>query len=326
MSWLFYFFTAFIVSLAWGGVLAWINGQKENKKIVRLGGVGIIAAFLGAVFFNPEIVITSQILALLLGSFFILLIGVADDLLDFRWWQLLTFQIFLALVLVVGGIAVNYIAGLGGEMIRLDLWQWGGYSIWGTIFIIGWTIAVVNAVGWSDGIDGFSGMIALLGGGALFLVSLTREVNQPAVAILAIIFIGSILGVWLFNLPKAKIEAGTSGSYFTGYFLAVMAILAGTKLATTMIVLAVPLVDFVWVIIERWRAGQKITQKDERHLHYKLRRLGWSDGKIVLIYTIFIFVLLLLTAIIDSREFKLTLLLFESIVIVLFIWRASKKS
>lgn len=326
MLWVYYFFIAFVVSLAGGGILTWLVEKKKNKKFFRLGGVAMITAFSGAVFFNPELLITNQIAALLLGILFILLAGVADDLLDFRWWQLLIFQIFLALMLVIGGGGIDYVAGLKGEMIRLDFWQWGGYPIWGTVFVVGWIVVVVNAIGWSDGIDGFSGAIALLGGGALFSISLVREVNQPALAIMAVIFIGSVLGFWLFNLPRAKIEAGTAGSYFIGFFLATMAILAGTKLATTMIVLAVPLVDFVWVIAERWRAGKKITQKDERHLHYKLRRLGWSDGKIVSIYVLFIFVFLLLTAIIDSRIFKLILLLVEVIIGVGFIWQVSKRT
>jgi len=78
--------------------------------------------------------------------------------------------------------------------------------------------------------------------------------------------------------------AGTSGSMFMGFILAVLAIIAGTKIATAILVMTIPIVDFLWVIGERIRNGQSIFNPDSRHLHYKLLKMGWTEKKIALCY------------------------------------------
>ena len=165
----------------------------------------------------------------------------------------------------------------------------------------------------------------MLGGLALCLISLTSDVNQPAVAILAIIFIGALLGFWWNNFPEGKIQAGTSGSYAIGFFLATTAIMAGTKIATVLIVLVIPLVDFIWVVVERWRNKLPIIKKDKRHLHYKLRACGWSDGKIVSYYFIFISITLGLAFFFESRNWKLGVIFMEIVFLVAFINKISLK-
>jgi UDP-GlcNAc:undecaprenyl-phosphate GlcNAc-1-phosphate transferase len=71
---------------------------------------------------------------------------------------------------------------------------------------------------------------------------------------------------------------------FMGFSLAVLAIFAGAKIATAILVLAIPIIDFVWVIGERIRNGKSIFKPDKNHLHHKLMELGWSQKKIALHY------------------------------------------
>jgi UDP-GlcNAc:undecaprenyl-phosphate GlcNAc-1-phosphate transferase len=165
----------------------------------------------------------------------------------------------------------------------------------------------------------------MVGGVALLWISLLLNVNQPAVAILALIFIGAVLGFWWFNFPVAKIELGTSGSYFIGFFLAATAVISGTKIATAMIVLALPVVDFFWVIFERIFNRRPPAPRDLNHLHHKLMSLGWSPWVIVLSYMIFISAMLFLSFYSNTRFEKVLVVFFEICVIVSFLYIISRK-
>jgi UDP-GlcNAc:undecaprenyl-phosphate GlcNAc-1-phosphate transferase len=71
---------------------------------------------------------------------------------------------------------------------------------------------------------------------------------------------------------------------FMGFILAVLGLFAGAKIATTLLVMSVPIIDAIWVIFERWRAGTSIFSSDRRHLHFKLLELGWSQKMICFFY------------------------------------------
>jgi UDP-GlcNAc:undecaprenyl-phosphate GlcNAc-1-phosphate transferase len=177
------------------------------------------------------------------------------------------------------GIRIQYLVDpFSGKMVQLD----SGWMI-GISFLAGlvWILLLMNAMNWLDGIDGLSGGVTLIAVLTIFFLSLKAEVNQPPIAIIAMILVGSILGFLIFNFNPGKIMAGTAGSMFMGFSLAALAIFSGTKIATTLLVLVVPLVDFLWVIGERWKKGKSIFIADKNHLHYKLLELGWSQKKIV---------------------------------------------
>ncbi len=115
----------------------------------------------------------------------------------------------------------------------------------------------------------------------IFFLSLKPEVNQPPVALLACAAFGAVLGFLLFNLHPARILAGTAGSFLVGFLIATLAVIAGTKIATALLVLILPVTDALFVIGARLRAGVSIFEADERHLHYRLRALGWGERQIV---------------------------------------------
>ena len=71
---------------------------------------------------------------------------------------------------------------------------------------------------------------------------------------------------------------------FMGFILATLAIFAGVKIATSLLVMAVPVVDALWVIGERIKSKKPVFGGDNRHLHYKLLELGWSQKKIMFFF------------------------------------------
>jgi UDP-GlcNAc:undecaprenyl-phosphate/decaprenyl-phosphate GlcNAc-1-phosphate transferase len=331
MTWIFYFAISFLISFSIVRFLVWKN-KNQNRFLYRLGGVGIVLGLVISVWFNPELVVTRQIVAIIIGGALILLFGVWDDLKDLSWKIQLAFQFLLALLLVFSGYVIYYVVNPLGGLLRLDGQEGsllGKKVLWlSAIAVIFWVLLIINSLNWADGIDGLSGGVAILAAIAIFFVSLRSEVNQPAIAILSLIFIGAVLGFWVFNLPSGKIEAGSSGSYFFGFFLAAMAIMAGTKIATTLVVVMVPVIDDIWVIFERMIEGQPLTTKDpsSRHLHYRLRKAGFGDRKILLIYLGFLALAGLAASFADSRQAKAAVLIAELFVVIAFLLYIKNKT
>ncbi len=305
----------FFQGLFLSGVLFWIGTKIWRNKFKRWGGIVLVLVFVFLVLVHRELELIRQLQGILVGSLFILGFGWWDDLRNLSWRQQLLGQIFLVIILLFFSFRVEYLNGIYNSGLQLDKIFLGGVSVLSAIFIFFWIVGSVNAMNWLDGVDSSLGIVALFGGLSIGFVSLLPEVNQPAIAILVSIFLGLMVGFLLFNLPPAKVEAGTVGSYFVGFVLASLAIMAGSKIITMMIILILPIMDFGLVIIDRWRRGVSIFQKDHSHLHYRLRALGWSDLRIFLIYGIFLGMVLGLYIWLPTREARFYLLLGEIVVV-----------
>lgn len=331
MQWFSYFVFSFILSAGINFLFIKIAKSNKRTQLKRFGGVGVILSFLLVFFLEQEVVITQPIAAILIGSALILLFGLWDDLKNLDWKKQLVFQVLIAMMIVFFGFQIDYLSNPFGGVTTLHWWQvtisQHHIQVLSGLIILIWVLSLMNAVNWSDGIDGLSGGIGMLGLLAIFLVSLRPEVNQPAVAIISLIATGSVFGFWWFNVSNGKIEAGSSGSYFIGFILATLAIMAGTKIATTMIILALPLVDALWVIAERMREGRSIFSKDnqQRHLHYRLRNIGWSDRSILAFYFSFLGSMLIISLYIEQRLFRVLWLSVEIAVAIMIVFLAHRE-
>jgi UDP-GlcNAc:undecaprenyl-phosphate GlcNAc-1-phosphate transferase len=322
------FFIPFLISFAVSALLL-VSLVSLNKKkpfvdvrtserhihsgsISRLGGVALIVSFIAALVFNKELVITVPLQGVLLALGAILIFGVIDDVKQLSWKVQLFFQGAIVLFVYTLGVRLQYISNpFGGVFLFNDRF---GYII-GLIIALAWVILLMNSMNWIDGVDGVSAGITFIGASIIFILSLRPEVNQPPISIITAALIGSVAALIIFNFYPAKILAGTSGSMFMGFILAILAIFAGAKIATTLLVLAVPIVDAFWVIGERIGAKSSIFSADKRHLHYRLMELGWSSKKICLFYyaiTIFISILALSTGAIGKT---ITFVLFGIVMI-----------
>jgi UDP-GlcNAc:undecaprenyl-phosphate GlcNAc-1-phosphate transferase len=254
-----------------------INSIKSFKKISRFGGVAIISAFILALYLNQNIVFELTTYAIIIGAILILIFGVVDDFTEINWrWQLF-FQIAIITFIFLLGIQIDFITNPFGGVLFLN-------TFFSFFFTLIWVLVIMNAINWSDGVDGLAGGTTFLASVVLFLLALRPEVNQPPLAIITIILAGSVGGFLLFNFPPAKIFAGTSGAFFMGYLIAVLAIMAGAKIGTTLLVLAIPLTDAIFVLGQRLKNKESIFQADTKHLHYQLLQLNWSVKQILLFY------------------------------------------
>ena len=257
------------------------NRHIHRPGISRLGGAALVISFVATLFFDPQLVGSAPLEGLFVGCGAILIFGLIDDFKQLGWKIQLLFQIVLVGLVYAIGLKLVFASHLLGGFFPSG--TAAGY-FFGLLVSIVWIVALMNAMNWVDGIDGVSGGVTLIAAGTIFLLSLRPEVNQPPVAIITAALVGCLLAFLLFNFHPSKIMAGTSGSMFMGFVLAALAIFAGAKIATTLLVLAVPVIDALWVIAERFKAGESIFSADQRHLHFRLLELGWPQKKICLFY------------------------------------------
>lgn len=284
---LYPFLIALVSSVLLSAFLIWVSKKfirRRNGKrrvnlsgVSRLGGLAIAASFFITLYFENNLVLTNKIWGFIFAAILLIFMGIWDDFRELEWKNQLFFQISAVLLIFITGTKVAYITNPLGGVINFE-----GYLFGGLFLIIAWVLFVVNSMNWLDGIDGLSAGVALVSTVTIFFITLKPEVNQPPVGILAMSLAGSILGFLIFNFHPAKIIAGTSGVLFMGFSLAFLSIFAGTKIATTLMVMAIPIADTAWVIIERVKSGQPVYIPDKRHLHFKLMELGWSQKRIAL--------------------------------------------
>jgi len=305
----------------------WRTGERHATKahLSRLGGVAVIAAFVFTILLDPNLVLSKAIIGLICGALLILLFGLWDDLYSQHWRTQLAFQVVLVLLMIIFGNRILSFNIPFGETLFFTDQFWFLPSVFLTLF---WFLLVMNAVNWLDGLDGLAGGVSFLGLLTITLIALRPEVNQPPVAILALAGAGAVLAFLLFNFYPARILLGTTGSLFLGFLIALLAIISGTKIATALMVLSLPITDALWVIVDRIRHKRSLFKPDTSHLHYRLRDLGWSERRISWFFygITAIISLLALSTTLMSKFIALTLIIIVLISTLFFVSWKSKKN
>jgi UDP-GlcNAc:undecaprenyl-phosphate GlcNAc-1-phosphate transferase len=144
-------------------------------------------------------------------------------------------------------------------------------------------------VNFSSGVDGQMPGIALIVFIIIYITSLkfiTSDPQQLIVTNIALIGAGATLGFLVYNFYPAKIFPGDSGSYFLGFLIATLAILSGAKIGTSILIMAIPLIDGAFTIIRRVASGKSPLLGDKKHLHHRLLEIGFGQRRIALFYWI----------------------------------------
>ncbi|MDD2822630.1 MAG: MraY family glycosyltransferase [Candidatus Daviesbacteria bacterium] len=305
----------------------------QTRVIPRAGGLAIyLGIIISSLIFIP---IQKYLIGIFAGITLLLLIGIADDKAIKFSPYLRLFLLFIAACFAVGaGIGISFIANplaffpflplsLTAPIIRLDeiiytFNFFGAHNIIliADIFAIFWIVALTQIINWSKGVDGQMPGITLVTAIILGLLSLKfffqGDINQLNIAKLSFITAGVSAGFLVFNWYPSKILPGFSGSTILAFMLAILAILSGAKVATALLVLAVPAIDFIYIFFKRIISGKSPVWGDRNHLHHKLLDLGWSHQKISLFY-ILVSVMLGAVALLVGPELKL----FAIIIVVL---------
>jgi len=153
-----------------------------------------------------------------------------------------------------------------------------------------WIVLIINAFNFLDNMDGLSAGVAVIASAVLF--SAAALSGQLFIGALALVFIGAMLGFLVFNFPPAKIFMGDAGSLVVGFLVATLTLRTtyydqaqGGGLYVVLmplVVMAVPLYDFVSVTMLRISQGKSPFVGDTQHFSHRLKRRGLSDTQTVL--------------------------------------------
>lgn len=295
--------------------------ESSAPRAFRMGGLVVAFVFLILLCFDTRLEWTPAFVALLIGTLSILTFSLADDFSHVSWPWHLGFQFLLGFLLFVSGMRIDLGAYFEG-MSFLD-----SSILFMLSLVLTWVVLVMNALNWSDGIDGLMPGVATISFATIFCLSLRPEVNQPTIGIIASVLLGLSLSLLLFNWYPARILAGTGGAYFFGFALAALGLYAGMKVATLLLVLAVPVFDALFVIIRRISMGRSPFHPDEGHFHHLLRSRGWGDSQIASVYLVLTASMALLALFMEESGKLLSFLLIGTIIatVLLQLHVSSKK-
>ncbi len=149
-----------------------------------------------------------------------------------------------------------------------------------------WLMAMMYSTKLLDGLDGLATGLSAIGACLIFGLTHLPKFYEPRIGFLALVFAGACIGFLVLNFYPARAFLGEGGSLFVGFMLGILAILSGSKIATTLLVMGLPLFDVARVIIVRLLRRQPIFVGDQLHLHHLLLRNGFLHRTAVLTYYI----------------------------------------
>lgn len=241
-----------------------------NKGIPCIGGLSMsISFFLAAAFiFIHSGKIDPLWVNLFILSAAVAAFGAVDDLKNLSIKIKFFFQILVAVLLVRMGVRT--------QIMYLN-------DAFNIIVTIIWLLWVFNAFNLLDVMDGLAGGAAIIVCIGFFVVS---QYSAPLLATLSIILAASIFSFLIFNLPRAKVYMGNSGSYFLGFALGVISLLISyaskdgvVALSAPLLILGFPILDTLFLVLMRlWR--KKIPfQKSDDHICLRYLALGYSKKR-----------------------------------------------
>ncbi len=156
-------------------------------------------------------------------------------------------------------------------------------------FMILVMLATTNAINLTDGIDGLATSISLIIIATLSVIGIVTSV--PEIGMIGSIACGACLGFLLYNLNKAKVFMGDTGSLYLGGLISCMAIYLKMPLILVIIAL-VPVCETLSVIIQvayYKRTKKRIFKMTPIHHHFELS--GWRENKIVRVFSLITLIL-----------------------------------
>ncbi len=190
--------------------------------------------------------------------------------------QCLAAALYLLIMTLSGNIDTSLHIPFTDKMVELGI----AYYVFAMLFIVG----VVNSVNLTDGIDGLATSVTLVVTAFAAFVGL-NYLNVPMMLISAAM-IGSLLAFLRKNCYVAEVFMGDTGSLFLGGAISGLAFMVNDMLAV-MLAGGIFIFEALSVIIQV--GAFKLTSKRVFRMapvHHHFEALGWSENKIVLVFSI----------------------------------------
>lgn len=229
-----------------------------------------------------------EILPVLLASFGFGLVGFIDDFKKLvlknteglnpklKMFGLLIISVIYVLYLInYKNIGTSIVVPYTDLEIVMPVWL---YIIFTIVVMLGST----NAVNLTDGVDGLCGTVLGIITSSLAIIS--YKLGNYDVSAFSSIVSGSCFGFLIYNVYKAKIMMGDTGSLFLGGVISSVAIYLKNPLIL-LIIAIVPVIETMSVIIQVLhfrRTGKRIFRMAPLHHHFELS--GWRENKVVVVF------------------------------------------
>jgi UDP-GlcNAc:undecaprenyl-phosphate/decaprenyl-phosphate GlcNAc-1-phosphate transferase len=275
-------FLSVLVITPLGIAIAVKTGKLDNPSIRKIhtdptpsigGQVFVPAAFIGWWLLVPEI--DSKVLSLTASAAILYVMGIFDDAGNLSHKIKLPIQLAAsALVIYVWDLMpLNFGGALGIHLV---------HSWWGWILMLAFFQFTINAINYTDGINGLLGGYTIVTFG--FLAFFTQGGNFPHMTPLLTTMVAAVAAFLFYNFrPQAKTFMGDTGSTVIGLIAAMTtarvignqpSIDLGTQSIPTFFMLVAvfwyPLFDSLQVYIRRMGRGNSPFVADRSHLHHHL--------------------------------------------------------
>lgn len=276
--------------------------QRVHARITpRLGGIAVLAGVLIATLLLLDWSVAPGVRQIYLEQFVvslacaaaITLVGAIDDVFTLGWRPKLGGQVLVSGAAVLGPLLGSHTTGVTQLTLivrRLDppllpavvLPPWLGVVL-GILVIV----AMMNMVNFIDGVDGLAAGTCAISLATFAIVA--ASYGRVNVAVLAAAAAGASTGFLrdnFFRRGGARIFLGDSGSLLLGFLLAVIAVqgvlktAAAVSLVIPLALVAVPLLDTIFVVAKRAKYGVSFASPDLWHLHHRLLNVGFSPRRV----------------------------------------------
>ena len=245
------------------------KGEAKGKPC--LGGVAIFVAVVivsASVYFLKG-VCNGKLIGLLSASVLIILLGLIDDAKDLKP--------IIKIILESAAIIFLILSGFVTKISFLPVWC-------NILIAFAWLLFITNAFNLLDIADGLVSGLVIIVSATLLVIALINKDVFSGIALAALI--GAHLGFLRYNYPPARLYMGDTGSLFSGFLLAAIAINISyaplekpIALITPFLVMSLPLYDTLFLIIMRLKKGKSIFSKTDDHFALRLAMMGHGARK-----------------------------------------------
>ncbi|MEH6455878.1 MAG: MraY family glycosyltransferase [Cocleimonas sp.] len=274
--------------------------SSHKKTTPSSSGIAFfVAVFLAA--FLTDFDIYQNYRLSILGVLLVFLLGVFDDLKNYRARYKLYIITLAAILACVDGFIINDIGTFFGHDILLM-----SISIPFTIFAV---VAFTNALNLIDGLDGLAGTISIIILSSLWFIGYQN--NDYLIMGVTALIVPALLAFLVFNWNPAKVFMGDSGSLTLGFTISILSIKALDYINPIVVLylVAFPLFDTIIIMIRRKMYGQSIFHPDKNHAHHVFLNLfeGKVKKTVLIIASIQIFYTLAGILLVNSLPQEITL-------------------
>lgn len=241
----------------------WLNGGAETQlMLVKVVAGALMAVGFGIVGFLDDYISIKKHRNLGLTEIQKLIL------------QFIIVGAYLLSVALAGGTTETVIPFLGS----VDLGFF--YYILAAVFIVG----MVNAVNFTDGIDGLNTSVTLVV--ALVFSVIAMLLNRVGLSLYAAAIVGAMIGFLFWNANPAKVFMGDTGSLFLGG--AVCALAFGVDMPILLILIGIIyIVEILSVVLQvtyfKITHGKRIFKMAPIHHHFEM--CGWNENKICFVFS-----------------------------------------